>query len=583
MSRGEMMFRFEIKARDAAGRIGKLEVNGKKIETPAIMPVVNPKQMIVEPKELEKMGFKIIITNSYIIYKDPKLREEALEKGIHRLLNYDGIVEVDSGSFQLMRYGKVEVTNREIIEFQHKIGVDIGTFLDIPTPPDAPRKQAEEDLKITLERAREAEEIKGIPMNATIQGSTYTDLRRYAARVLSGMNFEIHPIGAVVPLLESYRFRELVDVVISSKIGLRPDRPVHLFGAGHPIIFALAVAMGIDLFDSASYALYAKDDRYLTPQGTKRLDELEYFPCSCPVCSRYSPQELREMPKEERTRLLAIHNLWVIREEIERVKQAIKEGELWRLVDERARAHPKLYAAYRRLLEHYSYLEEFEPITKKSAFFKVSQESLNWPIVRRARERAERVKEKFKETIKHPIFGEIPKYLSLTYPFAQSEGEEDFEIVKPTKENVLNYIKAIAEYQFGENASKAFEGAQVELARTGMPRQVKLNGKRLATVRADDGLLTLGIEGAKRLHSVLPYPRMRVVVNTDAEPFARKGKDVFAKFVVFADPGIRPYDEVLIVNERDELLATGQAFLSGREMIVFQMGRAVKVRKGVEG
>jgi len=156
-----MEFRFEVKARDAAGRIGKLTVNGKSVETPAIMPVINPKQLIVTPKELKEMGFGMVITNSYIIYKTPELREKALEEGIHRLLDYDGIIEVDSGSFQLMRYGGVEVTNREIVEFQHKIGVDVGTFLDVPTPPDAPRERAEEDLRITLERAKEVLKKKG--------------------------------------------------------------------------------------------------------------------------------------------------------------------------------------------------------------------------------------------------------------------------------------------------------------------------------------------------------------------------------------------------------------------------------------
>ncbi|WP_048148090.1 tRNA guanosine(15) transglycosylase TgtA [Palaeococcus ferrophilus] len=576
-------FRFDVKARDAAGRIGKLTVNGKTIETPAIMPVINPKQLIVTPKELKEMGFGMVITNSYIIYKTPELRERALESGIHKLLDYDGIIEVDSGSFQLMRYGGVEVTNDEIVRFQHDIGVDVGTFLDIPTPPDAPREKAEEDLRITLERARETREIKEIAMNAAVQGSTYPDLRTYAAKKLSEMDFEIHPIGAVVPLMESYRYRDLVDVVISSKMGLRPDRPVHLFGAGHPMVFALAVAMGIDLFDSASYALYAKDDRYMTPEGTKRLEELEYFPCSCPVCSRYTPQELREMPKEERTRLLALHNLWVIREELNRVKQAIKEGTLWELVDERARSHPKMFAAYKRLLEYKEYLEKNEPVTKASAFFKVSEEALKWPTAVRAKERAERVKTRFPETITHPIFGEIPKYLSLSYPFAQSEGEEDFSIKRPSKNNARSYIMAIAEYQFGEGAGEAFKDAFVELSRkTGMPRQIKVGGEHLATFRADDGLLTLGIEGAKRLLEVLPYPRMRVVVNEDAEPFARKGKSVFAKFVVDADPNIRPYDEVLVVNRRDELLATGQSLLNGEELNAFQSGLAVKVRRGVE-
>ena len=115
-----------------------------------------------------------------------------------------------------------------------------------------------------------------------------------------------------------------------------------------------------------------------------------------------------------------------------------------------------------------------------------------------------------------------------------------------------------------------------------MPRQIKVKGKHLATFRAEDGLLTLGIEGARRLHEVLPFPRMRVVVNEDAEPFARKGKNVFAKFVVDADPEIRPYDEVLVVNRNGELLATGQTLLNGEELKVFQSGLAVKVRRGVE-
>uniref|UniRef100_UPI00260518E7 PUA domain-containing protein n=1 Tax=Thermococcus sp. TaxID=35749 RepID=UPI00260518E7 len=51
---------------------------------------------------------------------------------------------------------------------------------------------------------------------------------------------------------------------------------------------------------------------------------------------------------------------------------------------------------------------------------------------------------------------------------------------------------------------------------------------------------------------------------------------------VDADPEIRPYDEVLVVNERDELLATGQTLLSGEELKVFRSGLAVKVRRGIE-
>ena len=56
-------------------------------------------------------------------------------------------------------------------------------------------------------------------------------------------------------------------------------------GAGHPMIFALAVAMGCDLFDSAAYILYAEDDRLLMPNGTVKLENLHEMPCSCEVCN----------------------------------------------------------------------------------------------------------------------------------------------------------------------------------------------------------------------------------------------------------------------------------------------------------
>jgi len=58
---------FQIKARDGLGKIGKLEINGKTIETPTIMPVIHPdpdKQLV--PMETVKKLADVVITNSYI-------------------------------------------------------------------------------------------------------------------------------------------------------------------------------------------------------------------------------------------------------------------------------------------------------------------------------------------------------------------------------------------------------------------------------------------------------------------------------------------------------------------------------------
>jgi len=77
--------------------------------------------------------------------------------------------------------------------------------------------------------------------------------------------------------MERYNYPVLIDMIATTKRNLPLDRPLHLFGAGHPMMFSLAVALGCDLFDSASYALYAKDDRYLTTSGTLHINNYHIF------------------------------------------------------------------------------------------------------------------------------------------------------------------------------------------------------------------------------------------------------------------------------------------------------------------
>jgi uncharacterized protein with predicted RNA binding PUA domain len=143
-------------------------------------------------------------------------------------------------------------------------------------------------------------------------------------------------------------------------------------------------------------------------------------------------------------------------------------------------------------------------------------------------------------------------------------------------------VRVIADFQFGRGAGAAIfpEGCDFILSRTGRIRQITLGGRRLATVRAADGRLTLGIEGAQRLLSGLSPPAYRVVMNADVAEFIGQGKNAFTRHVVAADPSIRAGDEVMVVTSGDELLATGEAVLSGREMLVFNYGAAVKVRQG---
>ena len=460
---------FEIRDQDALGRIGELTIPraGVTVETPALMPVVNPHVRTIEPSRMHAtFGAEILITNSYVFYGSDDYREAALDRGLHDVLEFDGAIVTDSGSFQLAEYGEIDVTTAEILEFQRDVGSDVGTPVDVPTPPGASRERAEAELETTQDRLAVAEGVDTGEMlvNAPVQGSTYPDLRESAGRHADATDLDVFPVGAVVPLMNDYRYGDVVDVVAGAKRGLGRDAPVHLFGAGHPMMFALAVAMGCDLFDSAAYALYARDDRYLTVRGTEQLDDLDYFLCSCPICADYTPAELRNLGDREREELLAEHNLRVSFREMRTIKQALRAGNLLELVETRARAHPAMLDGYRTLLDHADLLER-EDSTSKGAFFHLSGESSRRPEVVRHHDRLDRLalapgdevllteggpSDRYDESwnVRAP-FGPFPRDLSETYPLTAEVPERmDAEGYRAAAEGVARLADANPETEF---------------------------------------------------------------------------------------------------------------------------------------
>ncbi len=451
-----MTITFEVIHKDIAGRVGRLRVNEKNVRTPALLPVVNPHLPLVTPREMGRMGIEALITNAYIFRRSADYRDRALAEGLHRVLDFDGAIMTDSGSFQLSVYGEVEVNNRETLEFQQAIGSDIIVPLDIPTPPDAGRQRAEQDLGVTMERIREAHRLfPDANLAGPVQGGIFADLREESGRAVRELGLTFCPIGAVVPLMETYRYRDLVRVVLAAKRGLSPATAVHLFGAGHPSMFALAVAMGCDLFDSAAYALFAREGRYITTHGSLKIDELAELPCPCQVCRSMTADELRK--SEDRERLLALHNLHVTLAEISRIRQAIQDGTLWELVDERCRSHPRLLDGYRELLGHTAELEVDDPVSKRRFFYGGAETCRRTEVLRYHRvipriPLGGRVLVSFDghgapgyDTVLNfkPPFGPYPPELAETFPIGQSETPEwDEEMVRAGCAGIRSLMEA---------------------------------------------------------------------------------------------------------------------------------------------
>ncbi len=465
---------FEIKDVDLAGRVGLLRTRHGVIETPAFFPVVDMARQEVNVSEIREAGFTQVITNAYLLMK--RYNGLVIEKGVHKFLGFDGAVMTDSGAYQILEYGGIDASQSEIIEFEKAIDSDIAVILDIPTG-DVNKQRARESVVETLRRAKEALDLID-PENRfwvlPIQGGRHLDLVAFSAREAALMpKYNMYGIGSPTVFLERYKYDIVISIVARAKRYLKGGLPVHLFGAGHPLIIPFAVALGVDTFDSASYILYARDDRYMTEWGVYRLNELDYFPCNCPVCSRYSPRELREMPKETRTRLLALHNLYVIRRSIERVKQAIREGRLWEHLEEVAARHFSSRKALDMLIrDGYSFIEASSPrvkgIVKGARAF--SRDSMFNPKIARFRDRTttrllELVPEEVRVVLRplagkpdpsscvskgeeyvvfyQPFTGLVPEDLCGVYPTIQIDHPDDYVPLE-----VLEDLSARVRYAF---------------------------------------------------------------------------------------------------------------------------------------
>lgn len=356
---------FEVKQRSVLGRIGRIKTKKGYLETPALFPVIDTKRQLVEIEKIRGLGFKAVMTNAYLLFK----RGENIGD-IHEFLRFDGIVATDSGAYQILEFGGIEATQREIVEFQERIGVEIAVILDTPTGETSNREWAKRTVDLTLQNARESIGLRSrgdILWVGPIQGGGFTDLVEYCSREMARLPFHIHGLGSPTEFLEGYKYKTILEMIDSAKKNVPPSRPLHLFGAGHPAILPFFVALGVDLFDSASYALFAKDNRYLTPQKTYRLEVLSELPCRCAVCTKYTAKELREAEASQRERLLAEHNLSVIAQEISRIRLAIYQGTLWDLLQSRMYSHPQIFEAFKWFTKKARRIARCTPITSPTA------------------------------------------------------------------------------------------------------------------------------------------------------------------------------------------------------------------------
>ncbi|MFX1365144.1 MAG: tRNA guanosine(15) transglycosylase TgtA [Promethearchaeota archaeon] len=384
---------YEVIDIDALGRIGKLEVNNKQMVTPNLFPVVHPFKNVIPPSELKNFGAQAVFTNAYILFQNETVKNDVLKKKLHQFLDFDGLIATDSGAFQQYMYSTsdMKIKPEEIERFQENIGSDFPVILDIPVQPDDAYEVANNKVNTTIERARENIKRRTNQICVwfgPIHGGKYQDLLKRCINEMNKLDFGVYAIGGLVKSFLDYRFDIAIQTLLNVKKSINPAKPLHMFGLGLPQFFSLAVACGCDLMDSAAYILYANENRYFTlSTGTKNLEDLEEFPCHCPICTKFSPNELKKYEDNLRIKLLAEHNLYISFSELKTIRQAIREGNLWELVDQRIKAHPNLVRAAHILKKEFPTFEWYEKIYKKTGRMFVSSENIHRPLIKRYEKR----------------------------------------------------------------------------------------------------------------------------------------------------------------------------------------------------
>lgn len=701
--------KFEIISRDGQARLGKLHTKHGIVETPCLLPVINPNIRTIEPREMwDKYGIQALITNSYVIWKHEKLKSVALSDGVHSLLDYPGMIMTDSGTFQSYVYGDVEVGVEEIVQFQKDIGVDVATMLDVFTRPDMTYSQVKEAVNETVKRGTPSiSTAQEMMLNGPIQGGIFPELRAMSAKKMSELDFSVHPIGGIVPVMEQQKYTNLAKIMLATKSNLSPNRPVHMFGCGHPMLFPMLIALGADLFDSAAYVLFARDGRLLTPWGTEKISEMEEWPIIMPSVSNHTPAEVRKMNKEDRTILLSRFNLEVTLQELSRCRQAVRDGTIWRLAERRSHQHPALREAFLWLTtnpskaiieplildeisasketgeekgrweENWDWLVSAQQTPRNGGESWGGNDTFNRPHIQMAMRNlhsrwqsqkqgdvivfhgttppwrdkigdlVDRISNLDYELFIQTPIGIVPYGLEDLNPWAHVEGPswiwngapdhikiqsdlekfglmnrriitidisdtEDlhnrvFETLgiepaeRDTEPNKTRQIidKMCVLYNMDyRDATSIMADSTFVMSRTGRIRNViNSNGVHIVSPRLAEGGLSLTVEGARLLHSMRKFPIPTnfgpkkksdcngnglawVVVDNDAEPFVKQGRNVMHGFVLACDEWTRPDETVLIVNQSGELLAIGRSQSTPEELSTFKKGIAIKVREG---
>lgn len=343
-------------------RAGRVVTQHGEIPTPVFMPVGTQASVkAMAPFELEEIGAKIILSNTYHLHLRPGGELVRAAGGLHNFMRWNHPILTDSGGFQVFSLASLgRISDEGVVckshldgsthfmspewsmETQLHLGSDIAMCFDQCAPYPCSREEAEEAVRrTTLWAGRSLEaHSRGIgeaPHQALfgiVQGSVHEDLRLRSAAELIPLDFPGYAVGGLSvgePAEEMYRILDVLNPVLPA------SKPRYLMGVGRPDNLVEGVARGIDMFDCVLPTRNGRNGTLLTPEGAmnikKKQYERDFSPvdpeCDCYACRTFTRAYLRHLYRAGEIlamRLCSWHNLRYLVRLGERMRAAILEG-----------------------------------------------------------------------------------------------------------------------------------------------------------------------------------------------------------------------------------------------------------------
>ncbi|WP_417118657.1 tRNA guanosine(34) transglycosylase Tgt [Olsenella phocaeensis] len=357
-------FSYDVVAEDPQthARAGVLHTPHGDVPTPIFMPVgtkATVKGLL--PQNLEQLGTKILLANTYHLSQRPGTGLVAEMGGLHEFMQWHGPILTDSGGFQVFSHGSnvrlsdegvtfrtvdydgsyVHWTPESNMRMAEELGADIVMQLDQCPGYPATRRFVERAVDLSsmwAERCWKAHRREDQALFGIVQGGMHMDLRLRSLERLESMgDFPGYGIGG-------YSVGESHELMFETLAPLASEhmpkgKPRYLMGVGNPTTLVHGVECGIDMFDCVLPTRTARSGTAFSSEGRLNFRNARFArdhgpidpACGCPVCTGgYSRAYIRHLVKQDEmlgSILLSIHNVHYLLDLMRRAREAIIRGE----------------------------------------------------------------------------------------------------------------------------------------------------------------------------------------------------------------------------------------------------------------